>query len=118
MKTITRKIYGSVYKRVCYQDKDIVIYRDVIAKAKELWAEICERNFAEFGDEGSCVIGAGIVVDYCGPRCRTAKDYMIIRAGEVSRAQGSLNWEHGKNEVLAFLKQNGVDARYDCGRMD
>ncbi len=102
-----------------YKDKDFSPeFNETILKAKNMWIESCKKNFEQFGDQGSCVCGAGIVIDYIAPRCRIAKDKMIISSRDVMQCQGSLNWERGQNEVVKFLNDNGIKASFRWGWLD
>lgn len=101
-----------------YKEKEIAAKAPIIAAAKELWAKRCAEYLATRGDQGSCVLSAGIAVEAVPSRCRVSRPMMLIRAGAVTSAQGSMVWESSSAEVLAFLKENGIEAYYDCGRMD
>lgn len=90
----------------------------VIAKAKEMWSEICAKNVASYGDRGSCVVGAGIAVYYVPKGCRKLGAKIIIAAHNVAKAQGSVTWEDGMEAVIEFLKENNINAFYEPGWMD
>jgi hypothetical protein len=89
-----------------------------VNRAKDLWKRQCDKYISEHGDQGTCVLGAGIEVWYLAPRCRIHRTHMIISQHQVTGAQGSLVWEASVNEVLAFLKSEGIIAFYNQGRMD
>lgn len=102
-----------------YEEKDFdEHFKKTIKQAKDLWQGICKENFKKYGDIGSCVIGAGIEINYRKPRCRKASKKQIISSREVACCQGSLNWETGVKKVLNFLKQNEIDATLNYGMMD
>lgn len=86
--------------------------------AKRIWKKSCAEHFATHGDSGTCVIGARIYIYLIPLRCRKPQKFSLISAHEVSCCQGSTNWEHGKDEVLEYLKAKGIDAYYDWGVMD
>jgi hypothetical protein len=100
-------------------DETLEAKAGVITAAREIWADICLRNLASYGDEGSCVMGAAISCSYLAPGCWKPVDRELSPAGDVARAQGSLNWERGNGKVLEYLQANGIpSAYYNCGRMD
>ena len=64
----------------------------------------------EYGDGGSCVIGAGFEFDYNG-------DEYFMSA--CSPYQGSLSWESCKDEIEERLKRIGCEnIKYNWGMMD
>lgn len=89
-----------------------------VEAAKKIWRKSCEAHFAMHGDYGTCVMGAGIYIYLIPLRCRKPQKYFIIRAHEVSCCQGSTNWESGRQEVLDYLKAQGIEAHYEWGIMD
>jgi len=93
-------------------------YSEVIAAARVMWKKSAEAYYNEKGDVGSCVLGSGITVDVVPPRCRKPRKMMLISSHEVARCQGSLHWEHNVGLVVDYLRANGVDAKFDWGRMD
>jgi hypothetical protein len=101
-----------------YKDKDLKEKAGIISQARALWRLRCEEYVAKHGDVGSCVIGAGIEVDYLPPRCRHVRCKCIISADDVAAAQGSITWETSTDEVLKFLRDNGIEAYYNPGRMN
>ena len=112
------KLYSSATEEVkVYQDCDLKD-NPAIDCAKTLWRDRCQEYLDKNGDQGTCVLGAGISVHYLGPRCRRPSSKMIIEACEVCRAQGSLVWEKSVDEVLAYLKSKGIEAWYSPGFMD
>lgn len=75
------------------------------------WTELCKANFAKYGDEGSCVLGAGVTIGY--------SRHNIVDAFDVAQCQGSMNWERGLKPLLAELSAKyGVDLKYNPGMMD
>lgn len=112
--------YYTGFEVTAYQEVDVSSekFKGIVQDAKTLWKAKCESNFQEFGDSGSCVVGAGIYVYYLGKGKRKAEKRMIISASKVSCCQGSLNWEHGQEEIVSFLKENGIEAKFEYGQMD
>lgn len=107
-------------EKVGYQDADLTPYfYNTIAAAHGLWKELAQKYYKAHGDCGTCVLGAGIEINFFGKGCRNPGKKMLIRAHDISPAQGSMVWEHDVQTVIAFLKQHGVeDARYNPGFMD
>lgn len=64
----------------------------------------------EYGDKGSCVLGAGFSFTYHD------KNYFLP---PMSQWQGSCSWEHYKDEIQEDLKKIGCEnIYYDWGVMD
>lgn len=102
-----------------YREKDFTPeFNHAIAEAKDMWRVICKENFADIGDVGSCVVGAGIEINYIPKGCRKARRKQIISSHDVAQCQGSINWEHGHEKVVDFLKFKGIDCAFNWGRMD
>jgi hypothetical protein len=108
---------GATEEVSVYQDSDL-LGNPFIECAKTMWRDRCQAYLDKNGDQGSCVLGAGITVEYLGPHCRTPKRRMIIPVWEVCRAQGSLVWEDSEKEILEYLRDHGIDAHYAAGNMD
>jgi hypothetical protein len=107
----------SRYETACqhvYSDSDLAGLAPTISAAAELWRKRCEGK----PDRGSSVLGAGIAVMHRPKRCRKAREKIIIDPGDICHAQGSCTWEESVDEVLEFLKSNGVFAYYASGHMD
>ncbi|MED3562509.1 hypothetical protein [Bacillus xiapuensis] len=63
-----------------------------------------------YGDKGCCVLGAGFEFNYKG------KKYFMP---PTSMWQGSLSWEHCKDEIREMLITAGAtDITYEYGNMD
>lgn len=107
-------LYGK--EVVVYDKKDLSEKADIISEAKAMWDAKTKEYVEKNGDMGSCVVGAGIVIHYLGPRCRKPVIENIILSPAC--AQGSLSWESSVKEVLLFLKNNGIEATYEHGWMD
>jgi len=79
---------------------------DTIADIMRYWFD-CARFY---GDEGSCVIGAGFTFKYRGK-------WYFMRS--QSPWQGSISWEHFVGDVQAMLENAGAeDISYDWGVLD
>lgn len=101
-----------------YKLADLAALAPVIEEARVMWLARTTKHIAERGDEGTCVLGAGIAVHHLPPRCRKPLTRIVISADEFP-AQGASTWESSVREVLAFLASKGVeDAWYSPGRMD
>lgn len=106
---------------VCYQEKDLntADILGTVQLAKAMWTRLCSDYVARNGDVGTCVLGAGIFVNYVAPRARSRSRKMLISASSVSgSAQGASVWEHSVKEVLQYLRDRGVQAEYFAGSMD
>ena len=90
-----------------------------IENARRLWQRKCEEYLKKNGEQGANVVGAGIGVQYLGPRRRLYRPKMIISASTVVSSYCNLVWEDSVDEVVNFLQQNGLpSAHYIGGRMD
>lgn len=77
-----------------------------LLKIQSEWKEKAEK----YGDIGSCVIGAGFKFNYKGI------EYFMP---PVSKWQGSLSWEHCKDEIEAMLSNIGAtNIHYEPGMLD
>lgn len=86
----------------------------VLVKAQKMYRELGEAVLKKKGDMGTCVLGNGLYIAVKPPRARSA--FMMKIAGTVGQSETA---SYGaKDEVLKFLKDNGIDAWYECGRMD
>jgi hypothetical protein len=110
-------IFGEETK--VYQDGDFVgAFNASVKKAREMWLVSCIENFKNDGDNGTCVLGAGIQIWYLAPKCRKPSKMMLISANSVSQCQGSTNWEKGREAVLSSLRADGIDCQYAWGNAD
>jgi hypothetical protein len=101
-----------------YNAEDLNTKNEIINRAISIWHDKCKEFEIVNGDMGTCVLGAGIEVYFLYPRCRKPKQFMIISASQVTGCQGSIVWEKSVEEVVKFLKENGIEAQYNCGYMD
>lgn len=88
----------------------------VLLKAQEMYTKACKAYFKKKGDYGSCVMGNGIYIAVKPPRARIAYRLEICRPIGGGQSEGASY--ACKDPVLAFLKENGIDAWYEHGRMD
>ena len=101
------------------KQKDFEVqYGAVIAGARLYWNSLVLSTLDQYGDKGSAVLGDGIVVQLIPPRCKKPRDVMVIPSSCVKKAIGSLHYEVHAKDVVEFLKERGVNARYHYGMMD
>lgn len=105
-------------ERKIYKAKELEKFTIIVAQGKRRWAELCEREYQSNGDQGTCVLGAGIAVYCIPPRCRKPIEKILIHAHDVSRAQGSVTWEKSVYGIIDELRAKGLDCYYAQGRMD
>lgn len=105
----------------CYEEIDLIGGANlvsVILDAKHLWEARCKQYMTVYGDCGSCVLGAGISINFIPKGKRTPRRLQVIRAMDICRAQGSLVWEDSKDEVLRVFERAGIEVFYNWGNMD
>lgn len=85
---------------------------NLLQEARRIAYDEWESN--GFDDRGSCVLGAGIEVWAVKPRARVARPVVVVR--QVS--QGNLSSAAAAEPAIQFLRQNGIDASWNDGRMD
>lgn len=93
-------------------------FSTIVATAKAMWEALCIAHYAEHGDTGTCVLGAGIYCMAIPKGKRKPRKHTLISALSVAQAQGSTHWESGKSAVLAYLRANGISCAYEYGFMD
>lgn len=77
-----------------------------VAAIANYWKD--EADF--YGDRGSCVLGAGFEFEYDG------EQYFMP---PLTRWQGSVSWEHCKDEIQALLETLGATSiQYQWGNLD
>lgn len=101
-----------------YKTKELSQFNELIQNAKTLWVELSHLEYTKNGDRGCCVLGAGIEIYVLPPRCKHPRTLTIITFNEVSPCQGEHAASSVSNAVIEFLKENGLEARYNHGRMD
>jgi len=104
--------------------------QNIITAARTMWNDRVYKYMDKLGHfgrcdkaqcctcpTGSCVLGAGIEIYVLrSSRHRNVEHINIINAPGYN--QGSLQWEESEKDIVAFLKNNGIECRYNCGRMD
>lgn len=102
----------------CYEDADLQDeeFVKLCEQAKRLWERRSNEYVEEEGHIGSAVIGAGFSVWYLPPKARKPRRKMILHS--PSKWQGSLVWEHSKDEIEQMFRGNGIDVHYEWGVMD
>jgi len=98
-----------------YRRKDLEKFVPFFNEAQQTWREKTVAHVKKHGDTGTCIIGDGIFVNYIPPRCRKAKPLKVV---SPQGAQGSYNYEQFKDEIMEYLRREGVDCYYRWGRMD
>lgn len=88
----------------------------VLKKAQDMYTKACKAYFRKNGDFGSCVLGNGIHIAVKPPKARNAFSMCICSPREGGQSEGA--GYACKDPVLKFLKDNGIDAWYEHGRMD
>jgi hypothetical protein len=104
-----------------FENDDLEKLAPTIERAHFLWEKLTSDYVKENGDQGTCVLGAGIEVLYIAkrtPKLKKLTTKMIIRQPRCS--QGATCWEAERlQRVLDYLTENGIEnARYNPGRMD
>ena len=85
---------------------------DLLKEAEEIMYDAWRANGRE--DAGSCVLGAGIEVWHVKPRARIAKPLVVIR----QVAQGNVSSHSASQPAIEFLREQGINARWNDGRLD
>jgi hypothetical protein len=100
------------------KQKELESFESVRAEAVEMWKNLSKEHYDRDGDQGSCVLGDGIMVKVRPFRARSDKWVMYIPSMEVAFCQGSLHYERSVKYVLEFLRSKGLEVDYNFGRMD
>jgi hypothetical protein len=111
-----QRVYGGDRKVYRFSDLHDPKVEAVLKKAQDMYTKACQAHFKKHGDFGSCVLGNGLAIAVKPPKARSVFKLLICspRGGGQSESAGY----SCKDPVLAFLKENGIDAWYECGRMD
>jgi hypothetical protein len=109
---------GGFMKVYSYKEVESLKNSDLVSAARTLWQAKSSEYYNKHGDTGSCIMGDGIYILFKPKRCRIPQKFMLIPSNQVARCQGSLHYEHSKDEVISFLRDNGVDCSYNYGMMD
>lgn len=119
---IKKRTKSTSHKNTVYSDNDLAQKKEIIEQATELWRTRCHEYFKRHGNQGVCVLGGEIKVCYLPPRKKNYRYKSIICVGDVTgdviKIQGNMVWESSANEILDYLKSNGIKAYYDPGVID
>jgi len=88
----------------------------VIKTAQAMYEKACKAYFKKHGDFGSAILGNGIYVAVKRPRFKHPFKMMLVAPRGGGQSDGASF--ASKDPVLKYLKENGIDAWYDHGRMD
>ena len=113
MKTVSKyELKGE--KVEAYEKADIESLAYAFKEAYDVWVQEWERQGAK--DEGSCVLGNGLIVWWSAPRKRTAKPLMVVRPPPT---QGCLSQENSMDAAITYLRDRyNINVEYTPGRMD
>lgn len=89
---------------------------EIVKKAKAMYAKACTAHRKKHGDRGSCVLGNGIYIAIKRPRFK--HPFKMMLCAPVGGGQSDSASYACKDPVLKFLKDNGIEAWYEHGRMD
>jgi predicted nuclease of restriction endonuclease-like (RecB) superfamily len=103
-----------------YREADILEadFLAAVAEARELWRQRCQEFVDANGDQGCCIVGAGIAVRFLAPRARNWRWKHLIYPHEVTNYQGNLTWETSQAEIIELLRHRGIDSVFLPGAMD
>lgn len=83
--------------------------KEQILILKTRWQKLCNENYKNMGDSGSCVLGAGLMNG----------QIMIVKAFEVSPCQGNIVWETGLSKLISeFNEEFNTQVWHEYGNMD
>ena len=85
---------------------------NMLERARQIMHDEHEAN--GFDDRGTCVLGAGIEVWVVKPGGRLAEPEVVI--SQV--AQGNVSSHAAAKPAIEFLREQGINARWNDGRMD
>jgi hypothetical protein len=96
-----------------YQPKDLEPKLSIFRMAELIWWETWVAQGSI--DEGSCCGGKGLEVDFVRPRQRYPRRRNVVGCNFV---QGNVAAYKSHGPALEYLKENGIDAKYNDGWMD
>jgi hypothetical protein len=95
------------------QEADLASLRPVFKQAEDAWySEWVARGCK---DEGSCCLGVGVSIYYLPSRARQPRPMQVIY---WNGSQGDFEAERTKQTPIRMLTERGIDAFYNCGRLD
>ena len=96
-----------------YEVKELEAKMPILREAERIWFDTWVAQGSI--DEGSCCGGKGLEVDFVRPRQRYPRTINVARCNFV---QGNVAAQKSCEPALKFLKENGINARYNDGWMD
>ena len=96
-----------------YQTQDIQDNMPHLLRAEQIWHETWIAQGRR--DEGSCCGGKGLSVEFVRPRQRYPREINVVSCNWV---QGNVSASKSHGPALQYLKDNGINARYNDGWMD
>jgi hypothetical protein len=96
-----------------YEFKDLDSKLSILRTAEQIWFDTWVAQGSI--DEGSCCGGKGLSVDFVRPRQRYPRTRNVVRCEFV---QGNISAYKSHGPALEYLKEHGIYARYNDGRMD
>ena len=96
-----------------YEVKDLEPQLPILRMAAQIWFETWVAQGSI--DEGSCCGGKGLEVDFVRPRQRYPRTRNVV---SCDFAQGNIAAYKSHGPALKYLKENGIDARYNDGWMN
>ena len=106
---------GQSWERVieAYEVKDLEPKVFVLRNAEWIWFETWVAQGSI--DQGSCCGGKGLEVDFVRPRERYPRTTNVVSCNFV---QGNVAAQLSCEPALQYLKEHGINARYNDGWMD
>jgi len=96
-----------------YELKELQRKLPIFREAERIWYETWVAQGSI--DEGTCCGGKGLEVDFVRPRQRYPR---TINVASCNFVQGNIAAQKSYEPALKYLKENGIDARYNDGWMD
>jgi hypothetical protein len=115
---MSKLTHGRCEEVESYNQHDLVQpWMDTLKQvARNKWHERIKKYFEAHGDAGPCVQGAGIYIWHTPPRCRKPRELLFLAPPAV--CQGSHTWEESAQEVVEYIRSQGVYCWFEHGRMD
>jgi hypothetical protein len=95
-----------------YKNVDMAEIREWVYIAEDIVADTIKKE--NIVDYGTCVLGAGIKINFIWPRCRKPRERILIS----QPFQGNVSNYRALKTALDYLQSKGVDCFYDDGRVD
>ncbi len=97
-----------------YTWADVHAKTAIIEEAQRRWTAASAAHMEKNGDRGTCVLGNGLAIAVKPKGKRVAYTLLICLPVGQSEFPGYAT----KDKIEKFLKDNGLDCWYECGRMD